>query len=187
MNWKRRFPDNCFSMLKINNSRDWHTHTVGFSWLTVNDATVAEMTELLQTTELLSGFPWLSPTRDCLIDNVVCFFSGSDMFENMFLTCTFLFSDITISCVLSSPSSRSLKTRWLSWHHTWGLVSKNSKWGCKHCLFFFWLQLCLTFTWKDAFDKGSLFGGSVKLGKCRTLSLQDGNIKVNKTQLLSNN
>ncbi|XP_039676243.1 programmed cell death 6-interacting protein isoform X2 [Perca fluviatilis] len=24
-------------------------------------------------------------------------------------------------------------------------------------------QLCLTFTWKDAFDKGSLFGGSVKL------------------------
>uniref|UniRef100_A0AAZ3QDW1 Programmed cell death 6-interacting protein n=1 Tax=Oncorhynchus tshawytscha TaxID=74940 RepID=A0AAZ3QDW1_ONCTS len=25
------------------------------------------------------------------------------------------------------------------------------------------LQLCLTFTWKDAFDKGSLFGGSVKL------------------------
>ncbi|XP_063809242.1 programmed cell death 6-interacting protein [Pseudophryne corroboree] len=25
-------------------------------------------------------------------------------------------------------------------------------------------QLCLTFTWKDAFDKGSLFGGSVKLG-----------------------
>uniref|UniRef100_A0A668AI59 Programmed cell death 6 interacting protein n=1 Tax=Myripristis murdjan TaxID=586833 RepID=A0A668AI59_9TELE len=26
------------------------------------------------------------------------------------------------------------------------------------------LQLCLTFTWKDAFDKGSLFGGSVKLG-----------------------
>lgn len=27
------------------------------------------------------------------------------------------------------------------------------------------LQLCLTFTWKDAFDKGSLFGGSVKLGK----------------------
>lgn len=27
-------------------------------------------------------------------------------------------------------------------------------------------QLCLTFTWKDAFDKGSLFGGSVKLGTC---------------------
>uniref|UniRef100_A0A8B9RI23 Programmed cell death 6 interacting protein n=1 Tax=Astyanax mexicanus TaxID=7994 RepID=A0A8B9RI23_ASTMX len=26
-------------------------------------------------------------------------------------------------------------------------------------------ELCLTFTWKDAFDKGSLFGGSVKLGK----------------------
>ncbi|XP_075056109.1 programmed cell death 6-interacting protein [Mixophyes fleayi] len=25
-------------------------------------------------------------------------------------------------------------------------------------------QLCLTFTWKDAFDKGSIFGGSVKLG-----------------------
>uniref|UniRef100_A0A8C4LF53 BRO1 domain-containing protein n=1 Tax=Equus asinus asinus TaxID=83772 RepID=A0A8C4LF53_EQUAS len=25
-------------------------------------------------------------------------------------------------------------------------------------------QICLTFTWKDAFDKGSLFGGSVKLG-----------------------
>uniref|UniRef100_A0A8C8D528 BRO1 domain-containing protein n=1 Tax=Oncorhynchus tshawytscha TaxID=74940 RepID=A0A8C8D528_ONCTS len=25
-------------------------------------------------------------------------------------------------------------------------------------------KLCLTFTWKDAFDKGSLFGGSVKLG-----------------------
>uniref|UniRef100_A0A8C1HV58 Programmed cell death 6 interacting protein n=1 Tax=Cyprinus carpio carpio TaxID=630221 RepID=A0A8C1HV58_CYPCA len=25
-------------------------------------------------------------------------------------------------------------------------------------------ELCLTFTWKDAFDKGSLFGGSVKLG-----------------------
>ncbi|XP_044140527.1 programmed cell death 6-interacting protein [Bufo gargarizans] len=25
-------------------------------------------------------------------------------------------------------------------------------------------QLCLTFTWKDAFDKGTLFGGSVKLG-----------------------
>ncbi|XP_032315187.1 LOW QUALITY PROTEIN: programmed cell death 6-interacting protein [Camelus ferus] len=24
-------------------------------------------------------------------------------------------------------------------------------------------QICLTFTWKDAFDKGSLFGGSVKL------------------------
>ncbi|CAH2283537.1 programmed cell death 6-interacting isoform X2 [Pelobates cultripes] len=24
-------------------------------------------------------------------------------------------------------------------------------------------QLCLTFTWKDAFDKGSIFGGSVKL------------------------
>ncbi|KAG7457825.1 hypothetical protein MATL_G00231450 [Megalops atlanticus] len=24
-------------------------------------------------------------------------------------------------------------------------------------------QMCLTFTWKDAFDKGSLFGGSVKL------------------------
>ncbi|XP_077599909.1 programmed cell death 6-interacting protein isoform X2 [Stigmatopora nigra] len=24
-------------------------------------------------------------------------------------------------------------------------------------------QLCLTFTWKDAFDKGSLFGGSVKM------------------------
>ncbi|XP_053571768.1 programmed cell death 6-interacting protein [Bombina bombina] len=24
-------------------------------------------------------------------------------------------------------------------------------------------QLCLTFTWKDAFDKGSLFGGSTKL------------------------
>lgn len=27
------------------------------------------------------------------------------------------------------------------------------------------LQICLTFTWKDAFDKGSLFGGSVKLCK----------------------
>uniref|UniRef100_A0A674K312 Programmed cell death 6-interacting protein n=1 Tax=Terrapene triunguis TaxID=2587831 RepID=A0A674K312_9SAUR len=25
-------------------------------------------------------------------------------------------------------------------------------------------QICVTFTWKDAFDKGSLFGGSVKLG-----------------------
>lgn len=25
-------------------------------------------------------------------------------------------------------------------------------------------ELCVTFTWKDAFDKGSLFGGSVKLG-----------------------
>uniref|UniRef100_A0A4W3IXL1 Programmed cell death 6 interacting protein n=1 Tax=Callorhinchus milii TaxID=7868 RepID=A0A4W3IXL1_CALMI len=25
-------------------------------------------------------------------------------------------------------------------------------------------QICITFTWKDAFDKGSLFGGSVKLG-----------------------
>lgn len=29
----------------------------------------------------------------------------------------------------------------------------------------FFFQLCLTFTWKDAFDKGSLFGGSVKLGE----------------------
>uniref|UniRef100_A0AAY4CR89 BRO1 domain-containing protein n=1 Tax=Denticeps clupeoides TaxID=299321 RepID=A0AAY4CR89_9TELE len=27
------------------------------------------------------------------------------------------------------------------------------------------VRLCLTFTWKDAFDKGSLFGGSVKLGQ----------------------
>ncbi|KAL7976814.1 hypothetical protein Chor_008763 [Crotalus horridus] len=26
-------------------------------------------------------------------------------------------------------------------------------------------QICVTFTWKDAFDKGSLFGGSVKLDK----------------------
>ncbi|KAB0378677.1 hypothetical protein FD755_010255 [Muntiacus reevesi] len=26
-----------------------------------------------------------------------------------------------------------------------------------------WGRICLTFTWKDAFDKGSLFGGSVKL------------------------
>lgn len=25
-------------------------------------------------------------------------------------------------------------------------------------------QVCVTFTWKDAFDKGSLFGGSAKLG-----------------------
>lgn len=29
---------------------------------------------------------------------------------------------------------------------------------------FFSIKICLTFTWKDAFDKGSLFGGSVKLG-----------------------
>ncbi|XP_048955546.1 programmed cell death 6-interacting protein isoform X3 [Canis lupus dingo] len=28
-------------------------------------------------------------------------------------------------------------------------------------------QICLTFTWKDAFDKGSLFGGSVKLDKMK--------------------
>eukprot|EP00062_Callorhinchus_milii_P012967 gi/632960571/ref/XP_007896273.1/ PREDICTED: programmed cell death 6-interacting protein isoform X2 [Callorhinchus milii] len=27
-------------------------------------------------------------------------------------------------------------------------------------------QICITFTWKDAFDKGSLFGGSVKLALC---------------------
>nr|XP_029506239.1 programmed cell death 6-interacting protein-like [Oncorhynchus nerka] len=30
-------------------------------------------------------------------------------------------------------------------------------------------QLCLTFTWKDAFDKGSLFGGSVKLAPVKSL------------------
>lgn len=38
---------------------------------------------------------------------------------------------------------------------------------CKPRRILLCLQLCLTFTWKDAFDKGSLFGGSVKLGKSR--------------------
>lgn len=47
----------------------------------------------------------------------------------------------------------------------------RGKWVCKRCLSLC-LQLCLTFTWKDAFDKGSLFGGSVKLGKSCILSLQ---------------
>jgi len=36
-------------------------------------------------------------------------------------------------------------------------------------------QVCVTFTWKDAFDKGSLFGGSAKLGmwmywKCASIN-----------------
>uniref|UniRef100_A0A4W3ITV8 Programmed cell death 6-interacting protein n=1 Tax=Callorhinchus milii TaxID=7868 RepID=A0A4W3ITV8_CALMI len=31
---------------------------------------------------------------------------------------------------------------------------------------FFNSKICITFTWKDAFDKGSLFGGSVKLALC---------------------
>jgi len=34
----------------------------------------------------------------------------------------------------------------------------------KNELLFYTFQVCVTFTWKDAFDKGSLFGGSVKLG-----------------------
>lgn len=84
MNWKRGFPDNCFSTLKINNLRHWHTYgkekslfvwlaSHGFSWLTVNDSAVAEMTELLQATELHSGFPRLYRPCDCFIDNVVFF------------------------------------------------------------------------------------------------------------------
>uniref|UniRef100_A0AAR2KNA2 BRO1 domain-containing protein n=1 Tax=Pygocentrus nattereri TaxID=42514 RepID=A0AAR2KNA2_PYGNA len=34
-------------------------------------------------------------------------------------------------------------------------------------------ELCLTFTWKDAFDKGSLFGGSVKLGNGAFAHIKD--------------
>lgn len=39
-------------------------------------------------------------------------------------------------------------------------------------------QLCVTFTWKDAFDKGSLFGGSVKLGKTHSHVPSNAIIKI---------
>ena len=48
------------------------------------------------------------------------------------------------------------------------------------------LQLCLTFTWKDAFDKGSLFGGSVKLGETHhTISYIQCTLNIHTTRDVS--
>ncbi|XP_043921545.1 programmed cell death 6-interacting protein [Protopterus annectens] len=45
-------------------------------------------------------------------------------------------------------------------------------------------QICLTFTWKDAFDKGSLFGGSTKLVQHFAKPLDSGAIEVELASLL---
>lgn len=47
----------------------------------------------------------------------------------------------------------------------WGYFLKSSYLISEIKIFLFYnFQVCVTFTWKDAFDKGSLFGGSAKLG-----------------------